>query len=227
MGVVVLSGLGAVDPATQPSAPQVVAVPMNDAQSNNNRGNNRRNRNGRDRAGSAILASDPYAALRTRSIFVKGNQALAPEGNSNRPTLVSSSFSGVPEASLVFNGVILVGDDYNAMIEDTGSNKTSLVRAGDSISASLGKITEITFDDLTYVSNNQSKHVSIGQNLLGMVPSQPGYAAAPTTMPAGGPPGAAATAGAPAAAPPAGGGSSPDDILARMKAKRLQELGVK
>ena len=205
---------------------------------NNNYGNNRRNRDrtGRDRNGNgnqySILASDPYAVLRTRSIFVKGNQALQPEGPRNPSTASEGRFSKTPEELLVFNGVIMVGDEYNALIEDTQQNTSSMVRAGESISAALGKITAINFDSLTYVSNSGSKNVSIGQNLMGMVPSVSSY---PTpsagSAPTGGPPGPGAPAGGPGgvtggAAPPPGS-SSPEDILARLKAKRLQELGIK
>ena len=245
MGVVIVSSLSAADPATQPAAaapaPSLTAQ-GNDNQYNNNNNNrsSRRNRGGsgsgnsRDR-GPVILASDPYAVLRTRSIFVKGNQAIASDANPARAGFAPSGpLVGQPEEKLVFNGVIMVSDEANAMIEDTGAGKTSLVRAGDSIS--VGKVSAITFDELTYEASGKSHEITIGQNLAGNTPSQSSYSAptpspAPAATPAGGPPGAAPAAGAgapgaqPAAAP--GGGSSPEEILARLKAKRNQELGIK
>jgi hypothetical protein len=135
---------------------------------------------------------------------------------------------------LVFNGVIVVDNQANAMVEDQAQLKTYLVQSGDAVSH--GKVSAISFDSLTYEANGTSTPVLLGQNLLGQYPIAlaavpPPAPAAPTSQPAGAPvaPGTA-DSGTPAAGPPAAaapGGSSPDDILAKLRAKRNQELGIK
>jgi len=180
-------------------------------------------RHGHGNRGSTGSGAEAYAVLKTRSIFVKGDQRIASDPVPG-PRGVDNGLRGKSGSTLVFNGVIFFGDEANAMIEDMGSNTVSLVHAGDLIAA--GTVSAISFDDLTYEANAQQRHVSLGQNMDGVIPSP----VAPTTMPAGATPTVDA-AGAPApgaTTPPApGAGGSAEDILARMKAKRNQELGIK
>jgi hypothetical protein len=242
LGIVVIGALGAADPSTQPagvgpgvSAPAVsasaAAASANDYQNSRDR-NNRRNRDrtGRDRTGSGMTVSsmDPYAAIRTRSIFVKGDQKIASENNSARQNIAPSGSLDAPEASLIFNGVIMVGDEANALIENTRLNSSVLVTVGTPIS--VGRVSAITFEDLSYDSNGKTHHIAIGQDLAGETPSSSGYAATPLAPPATptGPPGVTGGPTTPAAPAASGGsGSSPEEILARLKAKRNQELGIK
>jgi hypothetical protein len=105
------------------------------------------------------------------------------------------------------------------------------VHAGDLISG--GRVTGITFGDLAYEANGQTKHVEIGQNLEGQAPSSSSYtppmAAGPTSMPAGGAPMVGAPAGGPVTSPPGSStaGMSQDDILAKLKARRAAEAAGK
>ena len=233
-GGLMLCGAGpATVPAAQPVASNAPAAQSADSSNNDrNNNNNRRNRRGRgnnrDSSAPVILAADPYAVLQTRSIFIKGDQRVA---GTNGPRSTGDNaqvgyFRTTQASALIFNGVILVNDEPEALVEDTGSGTVVRVRAGDPISG--GRVSAITFGDLSYEVAGRSKHVEIGQTLEGQAPSSSSYSsgssAAPTSMPAG---------GAPTGGPPAGGavsppGSStsnlsPDDILARLKARRAAE----
>jgi hypothetical protein len=216
----------AVSPATAPSTqPAMKAQASSSDNSNNSRQgrNNRRTRGNRDSSATpVILASDPYAVLDTRSIFIKGDQTTA----SNAPRSIGDNASGAifpgrQASALVFNGVILINDEALAMVEDSNSGVVVKVHAGDLISG--GRVTGITFGDLAYEANGQIKHVEIGQNLEGRVPSSSGYSgapvAAPTSMPAGAP------AGGAVASPPGSStsGMSLTDIEAKLKARRAAE----
>jgi len=234
IGLLGLGVLGAGEPATQPSSPQpaVSSPPAKESRTSNRQGRNRGNRGG----GSASVATatdvDPYPLLRTRSIFVKGNQRISDDSappSRNNAFVQNTKFSGTAESSLVFNGVIMVSDEANAMIEDTGSHEVSLLKAGDLIAG--GKITTVTFDQLTYQAKGKTNNVALGQTLEGLTPTFAAtVAAAPTSQPAGAaPPDGSAAVGTPPVGgpPPPPGISAADEILARMKAKRNQELGIK
>ena len=157
-----------------------------------------------------------FSAARTRSIFVKGEQSLVSEsGPSVRPP-VSASPPVRPQQTMVFNGVTVVGDRPEAMIEDTAAHKVFNVRVGEALAG--GRVLDITFDNLDYQGTGKVVHVGIGDNLDG-TPAAPGDDAAPT-------------AGATAPADAAGTlgntvGLSTDDILAKMKRRRQQEQGGK
>jgi hypothetical protein len=217
------------DATTQPAVKSAAAAVQSTDNSSNYRESrsSRRNRGNRNESKiPAVSIADPYAVLRGRSIFVKGNQTITSDSSPSRPA-GDSGLANHPGSALIFNGVIMVGDEANAMIEDTSSQKVTLVKAGDLIAA--GKVSEITFDSLTYEANGQQKQVSLGENMDGVVPSNSVLAPASAGAP---PVGGAASTAAAGVAPPAtsaggGSGASPDEILARMRAKRNQELGIK
>jgi hypothetical protein len=239
-GLIGAATLGADAPATQPAAAPDPAVttpaPTNDAANQANQGGRtgRRGRNNRTDTGGAggtggsassgSIANpaglDKYAVLKTRSIFIKGNQIVLPENS--HPPFIPSNNNGLANkrsSSLVFNGVIVMGDEPNAMIEDQSSNGTvSLLRVGDRLAA--GRLSSVTFDDITYEANGTQKRIFLGQNMDGETPT---VAVAPPPAPPSTQPGAAGAAPA-GTAPAAGGG---DDVLAKMRAKRNAELGIK
>lgn len=174
-----------------------------------------------------VSASDPYAVLDTRSIFIKGDQTTA----SSAPRVIGDIGSGgfLPNrqaSALIFNGVILVNDEALAMIEDSYTGNVVKVHAGDLISG--GRVTGITFGDLAYEASGQTRHVEIGQTLEGQAPSSSSYsppvAAGPTSMPAGGLPATGTPAGPVTSSPGSStAGLSQDDILAKLKARRAAE----
>ena len=158
--------------------------------------------------------SAAFSAVRYRSIFVKGEQSLRPEGGGfTRPAYVPTPSR--PQASLVFNGVIVVGDRADALIEDTNARKVFTVRVGELLAG--GRVLAITFDGLDYMFGGKLTHVVIGQTLEGTTASQ-----LPDVAPTAGggppPPDAAGTLGNTV-------GMSPEDILARMKKRRQMEMG--
>jgi hypothetical protein len=238
-------------PATQqPALSQSTRSNNNTSNSNSNRSDrtsrrSRGNNYGYGNGGSvnsaaysaATAITDQINALQTRSIFIKGNQSVAVADNTPRRTTPTGFGVGRPESSLVFNGVTVTDSETDALIEDTSSHKVSTVHPGDPIAG--GKISAVTFDDLTYDVNGSSKHVAIGQNLDGIdavyndsgsTPSSTSSTGGPApTSPAGG------TAQAPGNTPPPAAnagipipsGASAEDILARMKARRAAEAAGK
>ena len=166
-----------------------------------------------------------YAVLLNRSIFLKGRQVTARGsgvggGNAGSTgvaptTLPVAADAPRPEGHLVLNGVTLVGAEKYAFVEDAPAGKVTKVRVGERIAS--GKVSAITFDAIDYDSNGKVTRVNIGQNLNGV------QAAPPSTRPAGAD--ASASGGGTAPAPPAGGPG--DDMLARLRARRQQELGGK
>jgi hypothetical protein len=160
--------------------------------------------------------SAAFSAVRYRSIFVKGEQSLRPDGGGyTRPAYVPTPSR--PQASLVFNGVIVVGDRADAMIEDTNAHRVFTVRVGELLAG--GRVLAITFDNLDYQDGGKLTRVAIGQTLEGTAAtSLPD--AAPTATGGPPPPDAAGTLGNTV-------GMSPEDILARMKRRRQMEMGGK
>jgi hypothetical protein len=202
-------------PATKPAVSAAPLASSNDNSSNRNR-SGRRNRGGRSDSSGAIAGADPYSVLQSRSIFVKGNQTVASDSRPPAPQL-NGPLSGRPEASLVFNGVIIVNDEADAMVEDLSTQIVTKVRTGDPIAG--GRVSGISFDDLAYSANGRTLHVAIGQNLEGVTavvapppPTPAAVAPAPTPTPAPAvglpiPPGAEPVVIGNAPAP---GGAAPD-----------------
>ena len=167
---------------------------------------------------NAIPITDQIGALRTRSIFVKGNQTIAAnDAPGNRSA--AGPMVGRPESALVFNGVTFVDDEADAWIEDLSSHVVSTVRPGDPIAG--GKVSAITFGDLTYEVKGVSKRVKIGQNLDGVDATFGGATAVPAPPPAPGVTSPAVPAPTPTNVAPSG--ASTEDILARMKARHAAE----
>ena len=176
--------------------------------------------------------SSKFDVVRSRSIFVRGYQGIGrnPDRPTDRP--FSQPTPSRPEESLVLRGVTIEGDEADALVEDTSANKVLTVGVGGAIAT--GKVTAISFDSLDYQARGHTTHVGLGQTL-------DGTAAAPTTAPAaavtfttGNPGGAAPPANgtaAPVAPPPPSigktAGLSADDLLARMKKRREEEMNKK
>ena len=174
-----------------------------------------------------------FAVLNVRSIFYKGHFVPAPlngPGAGPSPTELTTqpTTAPTPESEVVLDGVTHSDDQIVAFLENRSDQKVSLVHVGDAISH--GHITDITLDELDYQSGDKLVHVKVGQNLDGVTASAP-----PTTQPlagSGGPPsspGGGPTGAAPA--PPGGPGGPPqsvpgvsNDLLERLRQRRLREL---
>jgi hypothetical protein len=227
-GIEPLRAAGPVAPSTRPSA-----FPEQPTRTNQYDRHSRRNR---DRGNSSVAAptgvgsqsiNEAILPLRSRSIFIKGNQAVI--NNDSAPSsgrsFATGRLVGRPESALVFNGVTIVNGEADALIEDTSSNRVTTVRPGDPIAG--GKVSAITFDDLTYEVGHVGKRVAIGENLDG-VEATFGSGSASSITPPSAPStpasGVSASTAPPAGAAPSGvapAGASSEDILARMKAARL------
>jgi hypothetical protein len=151
-----------------------------------------------------------YMVLLTRSMFVRGHVAEAGHvgggRNNSRGSENESGNSSTAaslqraETGLVFNGVTQTDTSVDALIEDTSTGRVLTVHSGDAIAR--GKVGKITMDALEYINDGRVMKVQIGQNLAG---------------------GTADVSASPAAtSQPVGSGASPQDILERLRARRLQ-----
>lgn len=145
--------------------------------------------------------SKDFAALLTRSVFLKGKQAVVEATPSTGPALPVTE-AVHPQRNLVFNGVT-ESDAAVALLEDATTHRISKLHMGESIAG--GKILAIALDSIQYESGGKVLHIQIGQNLEGG-----------TTTPTSGP-AVFATEGASTGA---GGGS----VLEQMRRRRQQEL---
>ncbi len=181
-------------PATRPAAPPPVAVSTR-----------------------PLPLGSAFTAVRYRSIFVKGDQEINTEHHhadeGTRPPTTPTD----PRAGMVFNGVTLVGDRADAMIEDTNAHKVFSVDAGEVLAG--GRVLAVTFDTIDYQAGGRVIQVRVGQNLLG-VDAAPGDVAPPSAGGGPVPADAAGTLGNTV-------GLSTEDIVAKMKRRRQLEQGGK
>ena len=148
----------------------------------------------------------PYIVFNTRSIFMKGRVPPPPTGGTGSTTQPTSTSPARAEAKIVFLGVTEADGVATAVFEDTSAGKIVSCKAGDPLAS--GKITEVTIDSVTYESAGKAVRVLVGQNLdAGDGPAMASRAtlSGSTTAPSG--------------------GDGGDDVVARMRAKRRQELG--
>jgi hypothetical protein len=172
--------------------------------------------------GAAKPLPRDFNLLVSRSVFVHGPQRIF-EGPEVPPTTQpgNSSFQpSRPERTLLFNGSTRTEGEWVAFIEDTVASRVLKLKVGEPIAR--GKVTAITLSSLNYDANGKSTLVAIGQNLDGesAAPSstQPSLAGAPSTGPGG-------SQGGPGASPGLSGPAN--DMLERLRQKRLKELGGK
>ena len=172
--------------------------------------------------GAAKPLPRDFNLLVSRSVFVHGPQRIF-EGPEVPPATQSGNTSlqpSRPEKTLLFNGSTRTEGEWVAFIEDTVASRVLKLKVGEPIAR--GKITAITLSSLNYDANGKSTLVAIGQNLDGesAAPSstQPSLAGAPSTGPGG-------SQGGPGASPGLSGPAN--DMLERLRQKRLKELGGK
>jgi hypothetical protein len=201
--------------STQMSASQA-ASPESGALSRGERRSERYNRFSNERSapvqpsgtsGRPLPIPREYMVLMTRSMFVRGHIAEAGHVGGHNASLTSSNPTTAPsllreENGLVFNGVTQTSRSIDALVEDTSTGRVMTVHTGDAIAR--GTVGKITLDSLEYVRDGHVTTVQIGQNFSG--------AEGDVSL-------------SPATSMPAGSGASPEDILERLRQKRLQELG--
>jgi len=158
---------------------------------------------------AAALAADhprpmprEYMVLLSRSMFVRGHAAEMGHIGQHFSAPSTAPSLDRSETGLIFNGVTKTANTIDALVEDTVSGRVLTVKPGDAVARGIVK--SITFDTLEYQSGGRVTEVKIGQNFAG---NDVDTSAIPTTT------------------TPAGSGASPEDILERLRQKRLQELG--
>jgi hypothetical protein len=169
-----------------------------------------------------------YGAMLNRSIFIKGRQIVYdnhPDPDRVRSPFPSSgatppSYVGV-ENVLVFNGASNANGQLVAFIENTGMNQIARYHVGDPVGqGAQGKVAAITLDSMDYQIGARVTHVNLGQNLNGQ------DVLIQTTQPVaeGSAPGAASTSTTQGATP-SGGPGSLDEVMRRLRERRMKELG--
>jgi hypothetical protein len=145
---------------------------------------------------------------------------------------------------LVLLGIGLEGPQYTAFFEDSKAGKILQVSPGDIVGK--GRLRAVNLDSVQYDRGGKSSIVKVGYTLTGVQaasmvfvapapiagPAATGTsrAAAPTPTPAGTTPTAGTATTQPTTAPSAGVAPAPapnenQDIIERMRQRRLQELG--
>jgi len=178
-------------------------------------------------------ASKPLPAafqiLLQRSIFSR--LPIVP-GRPPAPAATVPEFSAAARASdPIFIGTVFDEHECVAFLEDTAATRTIGVRVGQLFPQ--GRVVAVTLNYLMVqpFSNDPARRVELGQTLSGEVPSAAAVATTapgetvPTTSTASAAPPPGAPAGAPPAPAPAGG--SANDLLERLRQRRLKELQLK
>ena len=169
---------------------------------------------------AAPAVPETYQILEQRSIFSR-EHARAPRTwtpPAARPTPAGA-------AAPIFTGAVYDETECVALLEDPESRTVSSVHVGQILAQ--GRIEAITLDYLMVrpTPDAQPRRIDIGHTLTGELPqaSAPVAAAAATAPAEAGVGAGASTPGAGPAAKPAGGGN-PNDVLERMRQRRMQEL---
>jgi hypothetical protein len=149
-----------------------------------------------------------FAVLGSRTMFIKTRVAPPPPVPSTQPVAPPPAVVHA-ESTLVFNGVTEVDGAAYAIFEDTVAGKILGFKVGDAIAS--GKITGISLDGLDYEANGHTTHIFVGQTLDG--------SEAPDVV------SRAMVSGGASSQPSTSGNAAEDSILAKLRAKRKQELG--
>ncbi len=156
---------------------------------------------------------EDYGVLIERSIFSRERGRPAP---SPQARIIREAPS--PERYVLLRGVVASGDEFVAFLEDMRSGEMIWARSGDEIVR--GRVADVTLDGIVYERGDARAEVAIGQNL------EKGAGAPPPPTPDapdGAPDGDAGEA-SDDAQPPPGPSAGADDVLERMKQKRMREL---
>jgi hypothetical protein len=176
---------------------------------------------------AAGLGSD-YEVLSRKNIFSKNRITVRPDNGG--PRIRTSGRNKVYTPVLI--GSMLEDDGYVAFIVDPATRDITTVRAGEVLPSNAGTLKEATLDYIITDPGNgkPQTRVLMGQNILGGVAEYPDPNAdasadsdtGPATQPTRIGPSAPGGDTSPAAGP---GGGAVSDIAARLRAKRLQQLG--
>ena len=151
---------------------------------------------------------DSYRIILTRNIFVRDrSRPSQPRSTSTRPVPRSS------EQTMVLAGVVLQGPFRVAFFEDTRTGET--VRACEGQELGDGTLVSISLDGVEYRSGDVTRKIVVGESVTRLAASPDSSSA--SSLPA---PGTSEAASRPSDTTD----TSTNDILERMRQKRLQEL---
>lgn len=153
--------------------------------------------------------SERYAVLSERNIFARSR------GQSSQRSYIPPPSGGPsrPERGFILTGVFMEeGKGYLALIEDARGGNVLRLQAGQSVAQ--GKVTRLDLSSIDYESSGRTTRVEVGMSLDGGVSSGPMISAMPTTNPS-------------SSGSSSGSGGSINDVLERMRQRRMQEMGGK
>ena len=161
---------------------------------------------------------DDYRIILDRNIFARDRSAPSATHRSIAPS------TPPVEESIVLTGVAVRGDARVAFFENTRTGET--VRAVPGGVLAGGSVSAISLDSVDYRAGEATRTISVGQNLAGLVAVLSPPAASPPSTPVGTTQparasGAAATVDA--AKPEEKVDKTTNDIIERMRLRRLQE----
>lgn len=141
--------------------------------------------------------TDAYQLLVERNIFDRNRRVYHPSARA------STSSTGV-QNPFTLTGLVREHGTYSAFIEDSRSGTTTKYELGDSVGG--GKISAVGLDHIDFTQDGRTMSIALGQTLAGTTPG-------PTEM-----------AGSSGASPTTGPSGNIQDILERLRQRRLQEL---
>jgi len=140
---------------------------------------------------------DDYGILLTRNIFERNRTAPSAE----RPPVIQPEPRSSSAPTFVLAGVAVRGDVRVAFFEDSQTGETLQTAVGRTIGG--GTVLSISLDSVEYSSDGTTRRIRVGENLAGV---------------------AAALSPPPADTTDKGADKSADDVLERMRQRRLNEL---
>lgn len=165
---------------------------------------------------SNLASWDSYKLLLTRNIFLRDRTAYQPGERRMEPATRGDS-------PIVLTGTIVQGNDRTAFFEDTGSGRTLRVFEGQNVANA--KLTSISIDRVELSSGGAMRAIQVGQTLAGANYEASTAPPAASTAASSQPSSSASGQPQPTQAQPSSGApASANDLLERMRQRRLQEL---
>ena len=168
-----------------------------------------------------------YAILLERSIFTNHvarppspfRGTGGPVSASEAARSAAEQAAAAQEAALAFRGAMLEGGKLIAFVEDTSAGKTYRLKTGDPLGR--GRMGVITLEYMVYQVGDKQTRVEIGHTLTGTgiapATTRPSGAGLPTASSSNSSPSSASSS---SSTPPGG-----NDVLEKMRQRRLQEGG--
>lgn len=159
---------------------------------------------------------EDYRLILSRNIFSRNRTAPRRESRNG----FSRPVRPAVESFLVLRGVGMQENLRIAFVEDTRSGQSYRVATGKSLGGGL--IQSISLDGVEYVLNGASRQINIGESLTGVPAGSASTSSQPSTLSAD-PTATSQAAPAGASPAPSSAPASVNDLIERMRQRRLQE----